>query len=118
MTWNVDGLSGKGTRERTRESLGIILSQAPDLIFLQEVIHETEQIFSNGLLSKGYKSAVDAPRDASYFTMCYYNPVTVQPLGGGGSRVQYTGAARSRMVGGAGVLSSACVSLLLYLLCC
>jgi exonuclease III len=99
MTWNVDGLCGEATHDRTQKSLSIILSQSPDLVFLQEVIPQTERIFTAGLLAKGYLSATDAPPGASYFTMCYYNPMTVKPLGGGGSRVQFTGNARSRMVG-------------------
>lgn len=37
MTWNVDGLCSEATQDRTHKSLQIILSQAPDLLFLQEV---------------------------------------------------------------------------------
>lgn len=98
LTWNVDGLCDKGLYERTQNSLAIILSQSPDLIFLQEVISPTEQIYSNGLLTKGYCSASPSPRGASYFTMCYYNPATIKLREDGCVRVQYTGEARSRMV--------------------
>lgn len=98
ITWNVDGLCGERTSDRTRTSLEIILSEAPDLVFLQEVIPSTERIFTDGLRSKGYRSAVDAPRGAPYFTMCYFNPMSVKTLGQGGLRLDYTGDAKSRMV--------------------
>ena len=99
LTWNVDGLCGEGVYDRTKKSLEIILLNTPDLLFLQEVIPPTERIFTEGLQAKGYIRALDPPRGAVYFTMCYYNPSTVKPLDGGARRLQFTGQASSRMVG-------------------
>jgi exonuclease III len=99
LTWNVDGLCGEGIYERTQKSLSIILAEAPDLIFLQEVIPVTERIFLEGLEAQGYISAADSPQGIGYFTMSLYNPKTIKLRGGGGSRMPYTGEAQSRMVG-------------------
>ncbi len=98
ITWNIDGLCDNHTLQRTKNALDIIITNTPDIIFLQEVISSTETIITERLLSSGYLSATPPPAVGNYFTMTYYKASTVKPMSSKGKRVHFTGTAKSHMV--------------------
>lgn len=71
VSWNIDGLSGLHTSLRAKRAAQTILTQSPDLIFLQECIDENVIIFTDIFTKHGYKTFESTPSNKGYFTFCY-----------------------------------------------
>ena len=71
LSFNIDGLNDFETMLRTQETLNILLTESPDIIHLQEVIHETYTLLQPALSAHSYlcSSVPTGPEAASYFTM-------------------------------------------------
>jgi endonuclease/exonuclease/phosphatase family metal-dependent hydrolase len=74
LTWNVNGLDDEDlVRERrTNLILREIIRVNPDILFLQEVVHETYVQFAYQLVGLGhYICASEPPKDSFYFTCVF-----------------------------------------------
>ncbi len=71
-TWNVDGLCQEHMLQRSRESARILLSTRADVIFLQEVVAESQRVFERAL-GQAYVIAGGAGGSAggSYWTLAF-----------------------------------------------
>lgn len=71
LSFNIDGLNDFARRQRTEATLSILLASAPDVIQLQEVIHDTYALLQPALSAHGYRcsSAPSGLETASYFTL-------------------------------------------------
>jgi endonuclease/exonuclease/phosphatase family metal-dependent hydrolase len=93
-TWNVDGLCDDYRPQRTRESARILLSTRADVIFLQEVVADSQRIFEQAL-GQAYAIAGGAGGDGCpYWTLAFvrrdHRVVRAR-------RDAFTGAGRSAM---------------------
>ena len=70
LTWTVDGLSGLFTQERTLHAIREILKENPDVLFLQEVVDESEPLYEVSLDKAGYR-CVSADVCSPYFTLTF-----------------------------------------------
>jgi exonuclease III len=92
LSYNIDGLNDFQVQFRTSLILGMIVSENPDVIHLQEVIPETYQYLSNALAQNGYQSS--PPEQFPYFTATFvkttsFNTITFDT-------VDFVDKARSR----------------------
>lgn len=71
LSFNIDGLNDFETMLRTQATLNILLAESPDIIHLQEVIHETYSLLQPALSAHSYlcSSVPTGPETAKYFTM-------------------------------------------------
>lgn len=69
LSYNIDGLNEYQVGYRTQVILGMILSAAPDVIHLQEVIPETYALLRPTLDANGYTCSGISQQFAHYFTM-------------------------------------------------
>ena len=94
-TWNVDGLCERHLRTRSRESARLLCASNADVIFLQEVVDESQQIF-DAALSKTYRRVVDRPSEGMpYYTLAFVHKD--HALVGVPRRKAFAGLARSGM---------------------
>jgi len=80
ISWNIDGLSKKGLKERTQSVIQIVLERNPDIIFFQEVIPETLSWLKTALDIKylfGQGGMDDHTAPDSYFTVVLLKRSTV-----------------------------------------
>lgn len=96
LSWNVDGLGETHVEDRARAALNTIVTQTPDLIFLQEVVSQNHNIFLEGLTAAGYQCKLQPPRSSPYYTMCYIKVSSVDFIGA--QRLAYSGEAVSGMM--------------------
>ncbi len=72
VTWNVNGLDCDENRShRTQTAIREILAYNPDVIFLQEVVHETYPQFCSAFGLNNYVTAMRPPEDSFYFTCAF-----------------------------------------------
>lgn len=69
LSYNIDGLNDYQVLYRTQVILGMILSEAPDVIHLQEVIPETYALLRPTLDANGYTCSGISQQFAHYFTV-------------------------------------------------
>lgn len=69
LSYNIDGLNEYQVLYRTQVILGMILSEAPDVIHLQEVIPETYALLRPTLDANGYTCSGISQQFAHYFTV-------------------------------------------------
>ena len=60
LSWNIDGLDEKNTKERTEEVCRIILLKRPHLVFLQEIVGSTQAEARSRLFAVCQSSASSA----------------------------------------------------------
>jgi endonuclease/exonuclease/phosphatase family metal-dependent hydrolase len=69
LSYNIDGLNEHSIPYRTQVILGMILSQSPDVIQLQEVVRESFALLRSSLDANGYVCSGISPQFAHYFIM-------------------------------------------------
>jgi tyrosyl-DNA phosphodiesterase 2 len=79
ITWNVDGLDDRNLPKRTSYIIGQIMHLKPDVVFMQEVIDTTVDMFERGLVDyhilQQTSSAYGSPMD--YYTCVMLRRTTV-----------------------------------------
>ncbi len=79
VSYNIDGLNPYEIENRTSEILGIILSENPDVVHLQEVVHETAPVISSSFKSNGYEmcgaSLSQVANLGNYFTLTFVKSI-------------------------------------------
>lgn len=94
-TWNVDGLCERHLHTRSRESARLLRASNADVIFLQEVVDESQTIF-DAALGKAYRRVVDRPSEGMpYYTLAFVRKD--HAIVGVPRRKAFTGHARSGM---------------------
>ncbi|KXJ07441.1 tyrosyl-DNA phosphodiesterase 2 [Exaiptasia diaphana] len=76
LSWNIDGLDGNQIRERTRYVISLIKERQPDVVFLQEVIDGTFQIFESQLQEY---MVLRAYTGVAYFNAMLLRKATIKP---------------------------------------
>jgi endonuclease/exonuclease/phosphatase family metal-dependent hydrolase len=71
VTWNVDGLDGSNIISRAHSACSTLLETNPDVIFLQEVVHQNNTVFKTILENNEYISVTEPPGNSRYFTSCF-----------------------------------------------
>ena len=72
LSWNIDGLDEKNTKERTEEVCRIILLKRPHLVFLQEIVSNTQAILVQKL-GHVYSLSVNPAPPAHYYPVILIN---------------------------------------------
>lgn len=95
LSYNIDGLNPVNLQYRTHNALALIISENPDVIQLQEVIHETAPVLATTLSCNGYSTLPDLSMGmCHYFTMSFYKKDKFQNARL--TRMPYAGSAASQ----------------------
>ncbi len=78
LSWNIDGLDMANLESRTLGVANKILNEKPDVVFLQELVNETEQILRSKL-SKQYKFITGKSPVCNYYVAILLNISTCKP---------------------------------------